>query len=148
MIAETMADEIGADIIELKTTKKLANSKGMMKYIWGGMKAMMKSEPDLQKIDKEISDYDLLIIGTPIWAWTVAPPIRTFLKKSTLKNKQLAFFCCSGGDKGKVFSEMASLSNGAEILGERDFIEPLRHNKTEQVKSARNWAQDILKGVQ
>jgi flavodoxin len=38
------------------------------------------------------SDYDLIIIGTPIWAWSPTPAIRTYIKNNNLSGKKIALF--------------------------------------------------------
>ena len=60
------------------------------------------------KYKKDPKKYDLIIIGTPVWAWTTTPAIRTYLTQN--KPKKVAFFCTSGGSKGKVFEDMEELS--------------------------------------
>ena len=60
------------------------------------------------KYKKDPSEYDLVIIGTPIWSWTLTPAIRTYLMEN--KFKKVVFFCTSGGQKGNVFRAMKKLS--------------------------------------
>ncbi len=64
-----------------------------MKYVRGGRQALMKSEPELEKLHKDPSNYDTIIIGTPVRAYTYAPAIRTFLKMIKLQDKKIALFC-------------------------------------------------------
>ena len=49
-------------------------------------------------------EYDLIIIGGPVWAWTVSPAIRTYLDKNSdaLKIRKIVFFATqasSGAEK-------------------------------------------------
>ena len=64
-IAENIAGEINADILELKPKKDI-RSRGFMKYFWGGRAMTMKTRPELMPLDKNPQDYDLLFIGTPV----------------------------------------------------------------------------------
>ena len=59
----------------------------------GGRQAVMKSEPELEKLRKDPSKYNTIIIGTPVRAYTYTPAIRTFLKTAKLKEKNIALFC-------------------------------------------------------
>ena len=93
MIAEVIAEETGSDILELKPVKEL-NADSSTKYLWGGYQATMKIKPKLKYIDKNPLEYDLIILGTPVWAWTYAPPIRSFLAKYNLKGKKVALWTC------------------------------------------------------
>ncbi|MCK5289167.1 MAG: flavodoxin, partial [Candidatus Omnitrophica bacterium] len=71
LIAESIAKTIGADLLELKPKSEM-QSKGFMKYVWGGKAVMMKAKPELLPMDKDIKGYDILFIGTPVWAGTYA----------------------------------------------------------------------------
>ncbi|NSB25548.1 flavodoxin family protein [Clostridium saccharoperbutylacetonicum] len=90
-IAETIAREINADITELKT-KKTMNASGLMKVGWGVRQLVSQSEPILLTMEKNPADYDLIIIGSPVWTYTFAPPIRTFFKKHSMVGKKLGSF--------------------------------------------------------
>jgi len=87
-IAETLQEKLKADIQEIKPKKDI-KPKGAMKYFWGGYKATMKQKPSLEPIEKDPNNYDVIIIGTPVWAWTIAPPIRSFLSKYDLSDKKI-----------------------------------------------------------
>jgi flavodoxin len=142
-IAETIANSINADILELKPREEI-KSKGFMKYVWGGRQVVRQKEPELFPFDKKPEDYDLIFIGTPIWAWTFTPALRTFLTSAKLQNKKIALFCCHDGQAGKTFEKMKVYLNGNTILGETDFIEPLKNDKVFNSNRAKEWAKEIL----
>jgi len=144
LIAENIAKTIDADVLELKPKEEI-KSKGFMKYVWGGKAAMMKTQPELLPFDKNIQDYDVLFIGTPVWAWTYAPPLNTFFATHSLRNKKIALFCCHGGGKGKIFSKMAEVLEDNQILGEADFQDPLKNNTDASIEKAKKWAEGVLK---
>ncbi len=43
------------------------------------MQAMFGMKPAIQELSKNIKEYDVLILGTPIWAGTIAAPVHSFL---------------------------------------------------------------------
>ncbi len=122
-------------------------SKGFMKYVWGGKAAMMKTKPELLAFENNPQDYDVLFIGTPVWAWTYTPPLNTFLSTCSLSNKKIALFCCHGGGKGKIFEKMQKALEGNQILGEIDFRDPLKKNTDTNIQRAKEWAKDITKTI-
>ena len=65
----------------------------------GGMNASMRRTSKINPISKNPSDYDLVIIGTPVWASNMATPIYTYLLKYNQDIKNIASFCTciSGG---------------------------------------------------
>ena len=142
LIAESIAEAVGADILELKPKKEL-NPKSLMKYFWGGKEAIMNKKPELLPLDKNPNEYDLLFVGTPVWAWTYSSPANTFLSTHSLTNKKVALFCCSGGAKGKTLDKMKKAFGSSEILGEIDFRKPLKHSRNLNVQKAKEWAKAI-----
>jgi len=36
--------------------------------------------------------YDLIFIGTPVWAWEPAPPLKTFFSTCNISNKKSLYF--------------------------------------------------------
>ena len=143
LIAQSIADEIGADILELKPKKEL-KSKGFTKYLWGGSQVMMKKKPELMPMEISPKEYDVIFLGTPVWAWTYAPPLKTFFEEVDLSNKKIALFTCHGGQNGKTFRHMRETLKGNTIIGEKDFYEPLTEGKEKKVQEARGWAKEIL----
>lgn len=127
-IAEYLAQKLGADILSLKPEKEV-NTHGFMKYVWGGRQAVMKTKPKLEKYSFDVKKYDTIILGSPVWAGTFAPPIRTFLEDNKIKGKKVSFFCCHEGGKGKVLEVAQRLLNdGNEYLGSIDIKSPLTNN--------------------
>lgn len=142
-VAETIAKTVGADILELKPKLDLSK-RGFMKYAWGGRQVIMKYKPELLDFDKDINDYDILFIGTPVWAFSFAPALRSFFAKIKIVNKKIAIFCCHGGIMGKTLENMKKYLSGNEILGEIDFKEPLKFNRDEARVKAENWVRELL----
>ncbi len=141
-IARSIADAVGADILELQPKKDL-NPKSFMKYFLGGRQVFTKDRPELRDFDKNVQDYDCLFIGTPVWAWTYAPALATFFDSVDLKDKTIALFCCSGGGKGDTFKKMRARLEGNRFIGEIDFIEPLRQNRARSAEVVSEWARRI-----
>lgn len=112
IVGEIIAQKLGADVEEIKDTMDRGGVGG---YLRSGRDAMKRNLTKLEPVVKKPSDYDLVIIGTPIWGWNMSVPIRTYLteQKNNIQNK-VAFFCTMGGsgDK-KAFSEME------EIIGKK-----------------------------
>jgi len=142
MIAELLAKNLWADLLEIKPTVEIEN-KWFMKYVWWGKQAMMKETPDLLPYDKDPWEYDFLVIGTPVWAFTFSPPIRSFIVERTFSDKKIALFCCHWWGKGSTLEKMAESLDGNEIISNCDFRDPKTRNSPEQMKKAVVWAQEL-----
>ncbi|MFX0105132.1 MAG: flavodoxin family protein [Candidatus Hodarchaeota archaeon] len=145
-IAETIAESINADILELKPVKQLDAESGM-KYFWGGYQATMKKKPKLEEFDINPFDYDLIIIGTPVWAWTISPPIRSFLSKFNLSAKNVALWTCSDGDGVKAMSRFKEILKDANLISEIRFQKPKQHEPDKAKEKAITWAKRITENI-
>jgi len=103
-VGEKISKMLNADIDEIidKTSRD-----GIKGWLIGGRDAMREKETKI-KYKKNPSKYDLVIIGTPVWAFTLTPAIRAYLGAN--KMKRVAFFCTHGGSPGKTLAEMENLS--------------------------------------
>lgn len=107
-VAEEIADLLKADAEEILDTQ---NRKGAMGYLMSGREAMQKKFTILHNIKKDPSKYDLIIIGTPVWAFNISVPIRTYIMQNASRFKKVAFFCTQGGTGDKnAFEEMRKLT--------------------------------------
>ncbi len=139
LIAETAAKELNADLEELKPVKPL-NASGAGYVMWGLRQLVSQSKPPLLPLKHNANAYDLIIIGTPVWSYTVTPPIRTFLDEHPFNGKKIALFCCHGGNYGKTFDDMKKALTGNEIIGTADFYDPLKQDIAGNRQKAAAWA--------
>ncbi len=74
-----------------------------------------KKKPEIQSIDKDLSKYDEIIVGSPVWWYTIAPVIRTFLTKYDLKGKIIKPFATNAGWLGRTFQEIEKLCPDSKV---------------------------------
>lgn len=123
--AERIAEMLGADRLRIHPKKEIP-SKGPLKFLWGGKSALMAETPDLEYYDTDIDAYDGIIIGTPVWAATIAPPIRSFLGRHDLSGKHVAAFVCQAGNGGeKALAKLKECAGVAALEDECILIDPL-----------------------
>jgi len=142
-MARSLAEHLKADMLKLEPVNEQKHS-GFMKYVWGGKQVFMNRRPELKPLDKNPADYELLIIGTPVWAFTHTPALSTFLQNTTIKGKKIILFCCSQGGNGNVFKNLRAKLEGNEILGQMPFYEPKSHNPGENAHKAKAWVEGLL----
>ncbi|HMK45522.1 MAG TPA: flavodoxin [Methanocella sp.] len=110
-VAEALSKEIGCDTEELVDT---ANRSGPIGWLNSGRQGSMRQLTKLQPIKKDPAQYDLVIIGTPVWSFNMSSPVRTYIKENSAGFKGVALFCTLGG-KGQdsTLKEMGELSGKA-----------------------------------
>lgn len=92
-IAETISKRLKSDTEEIID---LTDRSGITGWLKGGKDAKSKALTKIKPTQKDPSKYDLIIIGTPIWAWDVTPAVRTYLSDNKAKIKKIAVFCTEG----------------------------------------------------
>ncbi|MGW8184964.1 MAG: flavodoxin family protein [Candidatus Moraniibacteriota bacterium] len=138
-VAENLAEKLGADIEEVKDTVDRTGVKG---YWFSGKDATLRKLTVLEKSEKNLSDYDMVIIGTPIWSWNMSVPVRTYITENKDKFPDVAFFCTMGGSGDeRAFKDMS------EIIGKKP-ISILALKTVEVVKnSAEEKIEEFVKSV-
>lgn len=92
ILKEYLSQKSDVDILELKPTDESSN------FFIQGKRAFKKMRADLGGINLNLAAYDLICLGTPIWAFTTTPAMNACLDKcSGLEGKQIVFFSTSGG---------------------------------------------------
>lgn len=76
-LAHEIADEQGAEILEIKTTEKIDGDLG---FWWCGRFGMHKWGMPLSPTNFDPSKYDEITICTPVWVFATSAPIRQFCK--------------------------------------------------------------------
>ena len=93
-MANYLANELNLPIERIRVIKDL-KSHGFSKYIVGGGQVVMKIKPKLMSLTSNINEYEHIIIGSPIWAGSYVPAIKTLLENGQLTNKKISFFLLS-----------------------------------------------------
>jgi len=93
-VAQSLARELGAETE--KITEPVSRT-GFRGFFSSGRDAFMKRLTPIEPLSFDPAGYDLLVLGTPVWAGTMASPVRTFLQQNAGKLKNVAFFCTLGG---------------------------------------------------
>jgi menaquinone-dependent protoporphyrinogen IX oxidase len=79
-------------------------------YARSAVEAALHLAPEIAPSRHRPSDYDLVVIGTPIWFWNIASPVRAYIKRHRSAFRRVAFFCTMGGSgDAKVLRDLKYL---------------------------------------
>ena len=70
--------------------------------------------PEIKPLNIDLGKYDEVILGTPVWWYTFAPAMHTFLKKNDLSGKTIYPFATNGGWIGHTFKDFANACGTAD----------------------------------
>jgi flavodoxin len=109
-VALTLAKRLDADVEEIRIVQPLQGAAG---YAMCAIEAIVGLAPALRPSQHRPAAYELVIVGTPVWFWSLSSPVRSWLARHPLK-RRVAFFCTMGGSgAGRVFSTLAELAGKA-----------------------------------
>lgn len=112
LVAETIAQTLGGDIRQIE---EVSTRRAPLVYITGGFSAAMGLKSKIKPINFDISDYDVIYLGTPIWGRKQAPAINTFMSKTDFRNRNVILFATMGGDNYTV--AIKTMTNKIEADG-------------------------------
>lgn len=141
-IAKVIGDELGADIERICVADE-KNRKGFSKYFFGGMQALLKKEPVVEPLSSDPEGYDMIIIGTPVWAGTCAPAIRTILHRYSFSGKRTAFFYTHQGGPGHTEADLLEAVQGSVCVGSLSLCNVVQ-GWTEAEQLAKTWCKNSI----
>ena len=102
-----------ADIDEIVDLKKRNGIWGFIKSGLDGMKGRLTEI----KSQKKPNNYDLVLLGTPIWAGSISPAIKTYIVKNKNSFKKFGFFMTSGGSNLEIIkTQINTILEGKKVL--------------------------------
>ncbi len=113
-IARMIADETGADIAEIKTVKPYKSSYNEI-VEQGHSEVDSGFKPEIQPFTADLNKYDTVYLGTPVWWYTYAPAMKTFLSNTDLSGKTIYPFATNGGWIGHTFEDIIKACAGADV---------------------------------
>ena len=119
-VAKALATAAGADLYEIKPVQPYSHAD----LNWMDKKSRStiemndpSSRPEIVGPLPDVSGYDTILLGFPVWWYTCPAIIRTFLEGLDLHGKKLVPFATSGGSGlGDTAEHLKQYAPGAEVL--------------------------------
>ena len=117
-VAEIFRDELAksnqVDLLEIKALDESRN------FFMQCLRARRKTRAKIEDIKFDLSDYDLVMFGTPVWAFEPAPALWTYFDKcSGIKDKKTVLFITYGSGSGKGHA-LAHMEKAVREKGARE----------------------------
>lgn len=109
ILANELSRKLQCDIEEIKTPVSYSGFWGYQRAL---LQATFKRKPVIRPLQKDPTNYDLVIIGSPLWGGSISAPIRSFFEKYGDSLNDVAFFSTRRGGFGRThfFEQMRQLS--------------------------------------
>lgn len=113
-IAEQIAHFTGGDLYRIQTqeTFKLGPA------FYAQVKKQLKTHeyPALSESAPDMSAYDVILVGAPIWWYTAATPVWQFWQDADFKGKKVVPFSTQGSNYGTYFEDFKKQAKNAQVL--------------------------------
>jgi flavodoxin len=143
-IAEKIREKTGGDVFEIETVKtypaeySALTEEAKRELQTGDLPALKKRPPDM-------SSYDLILVGGPVWWYTVPTPVMSFLRQADFAGKRVSAFCTHEGGIGKYFPHFKEQAKNAVVLEGLDLYKPRQARKGEVDKALDSWLGKLRK---
>jgi flavodoxin len=116
-IAELTQRKTGGDLLELELVNPYPSNYNACVDAFkrerdtGAGRELKTRLPDLTR-------YDVIFLGFPIWGGSIPTPISTMLKQNNFSGKTIVPFCSHGGGGiGRSVADIQKLAPGSSVLG-------------------------------
>ncbi len=113
-----IAEVLDAELVEINDGVDRSGHRG---YLRAGMEAMRRSTHPLRPIHtrRPLSEYRLVIVGTPVWAGRCSAPVRGFLKRRGLELSRVAYLLTRGCDNRyeDIYDQMDRYTAEKHVVG-------------------------------
>ena len=104
-IAEKVQKTLGGEIAEIQTIARYpADYDEVVNQ--GADEVKRGFKPEIAPLGVNVKDFDIIIIGTPVWWYTFAPAVKTFLESNDFSGKKVYVFATNGGWIGHTFKDV------------------------------------------
>ncbi len=120
-VAEDLALVYGADTERI--IEKKARAGGFFGFMGAGADSSMGRATPIQAPKADPSAYDRVIVCTPVWAWRLSPPVRSWLKLMKGRLPRAAFVEVSAGTAPEKIVAMMEAASGKKADAYAGFVQ-------------------------
>lgn len=142
-IANAIKNNLNCDILEV--TPKIPFSNDYDEVVAEYQNNSIKDKSiEINDIGIDLKEYDKIIIGSPVWWYTICPVITSFLKKYDLSGKKIYPFATNAGWLGKTFKDIETLCPNSEVENGMNIVfESYTDNLVTSKQEIDKWIKEI-----
>jgi len=117
-VAERIAEELKSNGVEVALEEIVEKERrsGFLGWIRACKDATLRRPAEIEPVKANPADFWVVVLGTPVWAWTLTPAVRTFLMEHAASCERVAFFCTMGSSGAeRAFRTMEELAGKAPL---------------------------------
>lgn len=113
-IAEKIREKTGGDLAEIETVTPYEGDYNSV-VDQGQREVNAGYMPPIKPLTVDLSEYDKIYFGTPVWWYTYAPAVKTFFDQNDLSGKTICPFITNGGWIGHTEKDIQKACSGANV---------------------------------
>lgn len=94
---KALCESLAGPNVDLYEVKELKQRSGLSAFLFGCYGALNKKPSKIQPVKIDTSPYDLIIVGFPIWAGSMAPAAVALFQQLNVNNKRVVLVAVSSG---------------------------------------------------
>jgi flavodoxin len=140
-MAEFIKEHSGFDIEEIKLVKPYtAGFSELVEQTRGEYQRGYL--PPMHPLKADLSSYDMILVGSPLWVYTLSLPAMSFLTGYDLSGKIVVPFCTRGtSPAGPLFAKVAELCPNSRVLKGFDITRGQYENS---LPALREWIRNVV----
>lgn len=141
-VAELLQKKTDADLYEIQTVKTYPSSppglydEPKRELEKNDLPALINSPPDM-------TSYDLILVGAPVWWYTVPTPLMKFLQDADFAGKRVASFCTYDSTLGQYQPHFVQQAKNADVREGISLSYPHRIPAQELDTRLDNWLRAV-----
>jgi len=142
-IAEQIAAKTKADIFEIKTVEAYSSPSVYMK---SKKELSSKNYPEIVKNNvPNVADYDTVFVGSPVWWYTMAPALYSYLQMTDFNGVKVVPFSTQGSNFGSFFEDFSAQAKNAKLLKGENFNNVDEKYKAQVANKINAWLNKLGK---
>ncbi len=131
-ISKIIQEKIDAELVEIKDLNK---KTGFLGNIKNNYNALRSNNTDIYPESIDLTNYDLIIIGSPSTFGGISPAISTFIEKNDFENKKIIIFTTTNSRQGyEVLKNMKNKLEKKNGIILNSFIMRVYNKSEEELK--------------
>jgi flavodoxin len=146
LVVEELHKNLGedCDVLPLRIADETYQSR-LADLLQAGRMILSRKNPALKPYDAAPDNYDLIILGGPVWAGAPAPALQTFIAETKPSGKRIGLFLCHAFGSGKPMDKLKALLPGNVIAGAIDFVNPAKQDRAAVARKVADWVAGLQK---
>lgn len=118
-IAKEIATQTKGDLFRIETQKPIKRYPWF--YLILKRQLMTQNYPEIKQVFPDLTAYDTIFVGSPVWWYTVSTPMRSFLKQFDFKGRSIIPFSTQGSNYGTFFDDFKDMAQNADVQSGESF---------------------------